>query len=839
MKARLTLAAALFVGCAVAAPGADVVILKDGFVIQGHVRKETTSVLDKASGASIPIVKATGFDMIDEGPKITVFSTHAKQLGAIAPDTKLRPEYKAYTMPFPGRKGNRPLPSIASTQKTTDYNAKWIRTMTVAVPGAAPEEVDQQITYMDPYYIYMVSATHLWRLGYRTSEWDPKLVRKLLMMHPEIAEKDGKCDPLKRIALARFMLDAGWLQFAKDEMDRLKTDFPGELPQDAKALHTQLQKEIDQGTAELVAREAEIALGAGRYKYTAELIAAFPQSQAGPKEITRIAKVSADLKTSQERYDSGRRLLRSIIDEVSGFQPANARTAAGGGLALATWQQPKVTPGLTLDLAAAAEQVYAELHPDSAARIETFVTLALQVERDKAARREPTKKPDELLATAVSGWAKGKNGATPSPDAAMNLWRARELILAYQRAENMNDRTAVLGRYKQNIKLPVDELAQMVSLLPPAAPEDLANRTGTLVPLGKKKDSGIYRRTTLPVPGHASGLEYLVHVPPEYHHGRPYPVLVVLTTTGINPEDILGPLIAEANKHGYILVVPEWTNMFGKGWEWRGEDHVWVTAALRDTIRHFTVDNDRVFMIGVGEGANMAMDVGMSHPDLFAGVIPMGPIPKWQGLFIEYWRNAQKLPFYVITGEQTGDSLQSLRKLYEKWMPYGYPGLMSVYKGRGIEWFAGETTTLFDWMGRKSRANGTATLALGTGAAARQPWQMMRESDTRFYWLQANQISPGRNGGAIVPATIQGDIRGNNLVAIDTARVKSVTVWLSSEMIDWTKPVRVQVNGTIPNGFPRQGKAVEPNLEVLLEDYYDRGDRRQLFLNKIDVHNIP
>jgi hypothetical protein len=84
-----------------------------------------------------------------------------------------------------------------------------------------------------------------------------------------------------------------------------------------------------------------------------------------------------------------------------------------------------------------------------------------------------------------------------------------------------------------------------------------------------------------------------------------------------------------------------------------------------------------------------------------------------------------------------------------------------------------------------------------------------------------------------------GDVRGN-LVAIDNLKqVKSLTIWLSNEMIDWNKPVRVQVNGSIPKHFPQRGKAVQPNLEVLLEDYYDRGDRRQLFLNKIEINNIP
>ena len=89
-------------------------------------------------------------------------------------------------------------------------------------------------------------------------------------------------------------------------------------------------------------------------------------------------------------------------------------------------------------------------------------------------------------------------------------------------------------------------------------------------------------------------------------------------------------------------------------WEWKGEDHDLVTEVLRDTIRHFTVDTDRVFLMGAGEGADMAMDVGASHPDLFAGVIAVGPNPKWQGLFVNYWRNAQRLPFYVVSGQLAG-----------------------------------------------------------------------------------------------------------------------------------------------------------------------------------------
>ena len=82
-----------------------------------------------------------------------------------------------------------------------------------------------------------------------------------------------------------------------------------------------------------------------------------------------------------------------------------------------------------------------------------------------------------------------------------------------------------------------------------------------------------------------------------------------------------------------------------------------------------------------------------------------------------------------------------------------------------------------------------------------------------------------------------GDIRDNNLIDIKTNKVKQLTIWLSGDMIDWTKPVRVALNGSTPAGY--KPKVMEPNLEVLLEDYYARGDRRMLFLNKLEFGNIP
>ena len=49
-----------------------------------------------------------------------------------------------------------------------------------------------------------------------------------------------------------------------------------------------------------------------------------------------------------------------------------------------------------------------------------------------------------------------------------------------------------------------------------------------------------------------------------------------------------------------------------------------VIDTLRDLRRRFQVDSDRVFLFGWEQGADAALDIGMSHPDQFAGVL-FGP----------------------------------------------------------------------------------------------------------------------------------------------------------------------------------------------------------------------
>ena len=121
------------------------------------------------------------------------------------------------------------------------------------------------------------------------------------------------------------------------------------------------------------------------------------------------------------------------------------------------------------------------MHPDSAFRIESFINLADQVEREKLQGRDATKKPDELLATVASGWAKGKNGATTNVDLAIRVWNARAPFSPIS-AARLNRRNELLTEIRQAKPVPIDELGQIVSLLPPAEPENLAHARGTSSP---------------------------------------------------------------------------------------------------------------------------------------------------------------------------------------------------------------------------------------------------------------------------------------------------------------------------------------------------------------------
>jgi predicted esterase len=852
--ARLRLLAALFavLAAGLAAGGADVVIMPDGFTIQGRWFKESDVVSDPGTG-SVRIAKVGGFDVIDDGAKFVVFSRHAQKGGKLEQDVA-RPEYPAYRTKAGRPTSTRGVPP-GELAKVGEFNAKWMRLIEFKIapnptsPNGSKETIQQQVAYLDPYFMMTVSTTNVWQHGQLTAEEDPKVILKLLRTHPDLKDPDGKVDPMRRMNIAAFFKDIAalanvrrakddWLDIARQELDRLKKDSPGPWDKEANDRYDALREEIDKVETKILINAVEAAVAAGRYEAARQFLAGFTPKAIDAKEQTRIAVLRAQIETIQPRYELTAKLLRNLIDGVAGAPHAEASGAAAG-CASVYGPRPKLDRE-TETLLTAAGAVHDELHPDTAPRLELFRLLADQAEQARKAGREPADKPAELLALAVTGWLRGKNGAEKDVRSALRTWATRQMALAYLVAPTGNARKAILDGYLQTGKpLGPEELAQLMTLLPPPEPENPANPAGIKVPVADAGVEGVYKRNTGPLPALPNGATYYLKLPPEYHHGRAYPLLIALGAPQVPTEKLVGFLSAFAGQYGYVVAAPEWTTQFAaKPYDFSGADHPLVTATLRDLLRRFQVDSDKVFLYGFGDGGNFALDVGMARPDLFAGVVVNGANPP-PNIFLQYWHNAQKLPVYAIAGELTG-TFPNFRKLYEKWTTNGFPALLTVYKGRGLESFPLEMPRVFDWMNRKSRVRGAASLRLNQPGF--EPWQVLRDTDDRFYWVG---VAPnGLTGGSrvqdwqnkpVTPAQFRADIGKNGVINIDKAiGVRKFVVWLERDLIDWSKPVVVNVNGRRAREYTP--KKLEPDLNLMMEELYRTGDRKMLYLGKLEIN---
>src|SRR5262249_14419091 len=134
-----------------------------------------------------------------------------------------------------------------------------------------------------------------------------------------------------------------------------------------------------------------------------------------------------------------------------------------------------------------------------------------------------------------------------------------------------------------------------------------------------------------------------------YHPLRKYPAVLALHD-GTGPQAASSWWSAEAVRRGYIVVAPEYrVHGQGKEYQYSPSEHAAAELALRDARRRFSIDSDRVFVGGQLVGANMAWDLGLAHPDLFAGVVIVSGLPfKYVNRYLPH---AERLPLYVVLGD--------------------------------------------------------------------------------------------------------------------------------------------------------------------------------------------
>jgi hypothetical protein len=772
------------------------VIFKDGFSARGELKQPGEIVSDQ-SGQGIWVPQAAFY--LDEGARRILFS-HPQLQDVIEQDRADEPEIIKLATPF-SRYNAKHMYPIVQLIDSTPWDEKWERMFKFAAPHGQVK-ARQRLSMLTPQYARVDSYNYFWTSGYLTRELGINTVQYLLSVHPELKPQGDSSDAARRFRIYRFLAQAGWYDEAEQELAKIDRDFPGENAKTGAA-----REDLKRFRALQLYEDILLADQGGRHAWVREHLGQVPRQGIDEKLLAGIRSMKAGYEATEENLRQARRLLQSLPRQVD-----------------ATIQRQMFVD--------AAGAMLEELAPENVGRLEPFLAMALQSERDLKQNRKPAHDQAQLLALAVSGWLLGKESAEAKIDMAQRLWQGRQFVLDYERTDTAREREQLRRAYEaRHDALPIDELTQVIAFLPPPNAE---NETGTEPMTFQIERKG----------GRQKGkISYIVQLPPEYHPGRQYPVVIALHPEREKPQVTLSRVADAAGQHGYILVAPEWTLPLEDTYGYTADEHAAVTDVLRDVRRRFYVDSDRVFLLGLQVGGNMAWDVGLAHPDLFAGVAVMGAQPR---LFAgRYWHNAQHLPFYVVDGQYAAKNSERVRPVIEKWMPRGYPVLYVEYRGRGLEWFKYEQPYLFDWMDHKrdQRKRTTAVPDLGrhgNGGPMGEEYQTMRQGDNHFYWLSTSAVKEACLNDAAdwknerVTATLQGHINEGNQININVRGVKDVTLWLAKEMIDFTKPLTVRLNG----GLAFANKKAIPSLSTLLEDLYQRGDRQRLFWAKIQFSRL-
>lgn len=132
-------------------------------------------------------------------------------------------------------------------------------------------------------------------------------------------------------------------------------------------------------------------------------------------------------------------------------------------------------------------------------------------------------------------------------------------------------------------------------------------------------------------------MEYALFVPTSYDKAKKTPLLVALHGLGSNPQQIMRyrGLTDLAEKHGYIVVAPMGYN--SSGWygarvlgkpnpanlsELSEKDVMNVLEIVR---KEYTIDPDRIYLMGHSMGGGGTWHLGIKYPDIWAALAPIAP----------------------------------------------------------------------------------------------------------------------------------------------------------------------------------------------------------------------
>ncbi|MEC9093532.1 MAG: peptidase [Planctomycetota bacterium] len=704
-----------------------------------------------------------------------------------------------------------PQPHIQETS-TTDpqgihiisggpFNEFGRRVCTITTGKApTPRIVHQGITRITPKYFVVRclsernAASITWEMRFSTSTLPRDTLSKIL--RHQVKSRDDLDGRLRIIAFYR---QAEKYREAMLELKALFRDFP-----EQRDLRTKQIQALSKAQSDFQLRQVKQLLDVGQYKNAATLVSSFKDRKVDDETLVELGDMQNEATVHQKNRVTLINTMESLVAELKKDEKLLGASAQNVDALVNVWKQ--------------------ELNRNNISRLADFYRFI----------DDPSQIADEKISLAITGWLMGSGAGKQNYATALSLLSVRDLVQKYLIANDSVARKTILKQLES---------------MEGASVENIERIAANLLPYGNLEDAeklgpGYY---LVSVPSLTSGqtYEYQVQLPPEYDPYRRYPCIVTLCGQSSTPEIQLNWWAGEVPKdkshragyagyNGHIVIAPSWRKKNQSGYNYSAHEHAAVLRSLLDAKKRFSIDTDRVFLSGHSMGGDAAWDIGLSHPSLWAGIIPIAAANQ---KYIKFYSGnlRESFPIYFIHGEH--DYSREEVNLPE-WKDYMLTAKNDVivcqYIGRVHEHFYEEIEKLFRWMKVQRRRKTPREFKCQTY----RPW------DNFFWWVEVNNIerkniilpeewisekpltSDGKNKPAamITARTTQNATTGNYVIRLQCPAADA-TLWLSGDTFDLTK--KFKVNGSYVT--------VKSSVKTLLEDIRLRRDRQHPFRARIDM----
>lgn len=739
-----------------------------------------------------------------------------------------------------------PIASLGAIVWESTWDKFGRRTVKVQIGGGV-QAVIQGLTEITPMWSKVETlnggAKLLWDMRIATSSIPRDLLSKILMR-----QIDPK-DPDLRLKLVRFYMQAERFTEAEAELQQVIADFKNlpNLP-GLKQTATDLRRL----SGEKALREIDVRIKAGQYGLAEKMLQNFP---AGNMPGAVLEAVREKLEANHKIVERGTNVLAKLDEQLAKVKDAEVKKA--------------VKP--------LCDEIKTELRTATLDRMAPFLQFA----------DDGDMLPEQKLALAISGWLLGAKDTTDNLQLALSLVETRAIIRKYLTEERPIDRDPLVSSLGSQQGASEKYVAEIIAhMKPPLAPEPNPSGFYEFEVSGLQGESAVTYFVQLPpeynpyvkyptiitlnaagttpeqqidwwagvseasaMRAAAEAAEAQKAIDEAKDAGKKKGGAIVEKSPAKNEEKPAGGEQAQpapaprggfidpnmrrgqAARQGYIVIAPAWAKPHQMSYEYSAREHAAVLKSLTHAMKQFSIDTDRVFLSGHSMGGDAAWDIGLAHPDLWAGVIP---IVATSGKYVaQYWPNAERLPFYFVGGELDGNKTVTNGPQFDRY--FGKTAkeheLWDVtyveYQGRGHEHFSDEILRILDWMGRKHRNFFPKQFKAVT----------MRTWDNYFWCVELNNMPAAQMvNPAVWPpprATLPFNVefRENGNVINIPVRNAKVTLWLSPEMVDFNRSIEVTIGGSrvaTPRGM------IKPSVAVILEDVRLRGDRQHPFWAKVE-----